>query len=151
MFTTSYHLTTDDVKKIKSEEKIEIFMPELEFETTPLEEIHYDGDNLVMYIDDEHEVRHKITFKNCVTLRLLAYDCAKTVTNYYKKKLKPGFFIMEIKNSNLIKSLKANATNTLELKKLDNVRHFAFPLLSDLIEIVAEDISIEKAPVDGDL
>lgn len=145
MFTTSYHLTTDDVKKIESEEKIEIFMPELEFETTPLEEIHYDGDNLVMYIDDEHEVRHKITFKNCVTLRLLAYDCAKTVTDYYKKKSKPGFFIMQIKNSNLIKSLKANVTNVYESEKLVNAKHFVFPLLSDLIEIVAEDISIERA------
>ena len=145
MFTTSYHLTTDDVKKIESEEKIEIFMPELEFETTPLEEIHYDGDNLVMYIDDEYEIRHKITFKNCVTLRLLAYDCAKTVTDYYKKKPKPGFFIMQIKNSNLIKSLKANVTNVYESEKLVNAKHFVFPLLSDLIEVVAEDISIEQA------
>ena len=42
MFTTSYHLTTDDVKKIESEEKIEIFMPELEFETTLTTNMKFD-------------------------------------------------------------------------------------------------------------
>lgn len=123
---------------------IEVNTSDFETCTTPLEEFKFSGDNLIMYLDDKNYVRHKITFRNCKKIGLTTVDCANHLTNYYY-----GFetyrHILNDEKSDVIKQLKKYATDSSEFEKLQNVKHFALPLQDNLIEIIAEDISVEKA------
>lgn len=126
------------------QDAIEVKTSDFETCTTPLEEFKFSGDDLVIYLDDKNYVRHKITFRNCKKIEFTNVDCARCLTNYYY-----GFetyrHILEDEKSAIIQMLKKYTENPLELEKLKYTKHFALPLQDNLIEIVAEDISVEKA------
>lgn len=131
------------------QDAIEVKTSDFETCTIPLEEFIFKGNDLIIYLDDKDEIRQKITFKNCKKIEFTNADCACCLTNYYY-----GFetyrHILEDEKSAIIQKLKEYVKNPSEFEKLQHVKHFALPLQDNLIEVVAGNISIEKAPDDGE-
>ncbi|MBQ2672256.1 MAG: hypothetical protein IJG00_05580 [Clostridia bacterium] len=125
------------------QDAIEVKISDFKTCTTPLEEFIFNSNDLIIYLDDKDEIRHKITFKNCKKIEFTNVDCARCLTNYYGSETYRH--ILEDEKSAIIQKLKEYVKKPSELEKLQHVKHFALPLQDNLIEIIAEDISIEQA------
>lgn len=111
--------------------------------TTPLEEFIFNRDGITMYLDDKDEIRHKLVFRNCKKIELTTIDCANYLTNYYY-----GWdtycHILKDDHSGIIRWLKDHTKDAFELEALKYASHFALPLQDNLIEIIAEDVSLYR-------
>lgn len=132
-----------------SEEGLKSKVSDFKFNSSPIENLAYNKSGLEIYIDDKNEQRYKFSFNKCLKVDIMDTDVAYLMTNEYYQAA--GYTLIQIKNSKIIEDLKKQITDPDLLKQLERSKHFVLPLRDNLIEIVAEDISIEKAPIDGDL
>lgn len=150
MFTTAYHQPSDMQQQDK--EIIKIIHPNVTIHEVPLEYIKYSDDKIEIFVDSwkpvkprsDKMVRYKITFKGCAQINFLDIDYAYYTKRDYMDK-HDGMIgyehILKIENSKIIKELKKNVSNPHELDKL---QHFAMHIQDDFVDIIAEDISVER-------
>lgn len=118
------------------------------FNSAPVENFAYNKSGLEIFIDDKNEQRYKFSFNKCLKVDIMDTDVACLMANEYYQAA--GYTLIQIKNSKLIEDLKKKATDPDLFKQRERSKHFVLPLRDNLIEIIAEDISIEKAPDDGE-
>lgn len=118
------------------------------FNSAPIENFAYNKSGLEIFIDDKNEQRYKFSFNKCLKVDIMDTDVACLMANEYYQAA--GYTLIQIKNSKLIEDLKKKATDPDLFKQLECSKHFVLPLRDNLIEIIAEDISIERAPDDGE-
>lgn len=111
--------------------------------STPLENFAYNRSGLEIYVDDRSEQRYKISFDKCLKVDIMDTDVASVMTNYYQV---AGYTLIEVENSKLIDELKSQTTEPSMLAQLERSKHYVLPMRDNLVEVVAEDIAIEKAP-----
>lgn len=116
---------------------------DFKFHSSPLENFAYNKSGLEIYIDDINEKRHKMSFSKCLKIDIMDADVACFMANEYYHVA--GYTLIEIKDSKLIEDLKKQTTDINLIKQLERSKHFVLPLRDNLIEIVAEDIALEKA------
>ena len=55
-----------------------------------------------------------------------------------------GYFLDQISKSEMIENLKRKISNPAILKQLDHSKHFILHLRDNTIQVIAEDISVER-------
>lgn len=122
-----------------------------EFNSTPLEQLTYNKSGLEICLDDRQGQRHRITFDKCLNIDVTEYELASLIIpSEYCGRNAVGYFLDQIRNSKLIEKLKKQTNGPKMLEQLNHAKHFILTLRDSIIQVVAEDISIERAPDDGE-
>lgn len=114
------------------------------FNSTPLERFRYNNSGLEVYADDRSGETYKISFNKCLKVDVMDADVASVMVNEYYRA--GGYTLIEVEGSKLIEELKKDTADPSLIAQLERSKHFVLPMRDNLVEVVAEDISIEKVP-----
>jgi len=118
---------------------------DFEIHTTPLEKISMNANSVEIFLDDVKEIRYKISARPYQAVKIITIDCTSSVDYYNDYCYRDGRFrrhILEIESSSFINDLKEKTSDSVFLEKS---RHFVLPLQENIVELVAYDITVEKA------
>lgn len=125
-----------------------VYMKEFEIHTTPLEQIKMNPYCIEIDLDDIMEERYRIIVKPYVAFKIVTSDCVhygEFSNDYVFRDGRLHRHILEIEDSEWIHDLRTDITDA-HSSFLQNVRHYVLLLQDNVIEIVAESLSIEKIP-----
>lgn len=123
-----------------------VYMKEFEIHTTPLEQIKMNPYSIEIDLDDIMEERYRIIVNPYVAFKIVTSDCVhygEFSNDYVFRDGRLHRHILEIEDSEWIQDLRTDITDA-HSSFLQNVRHYVLLLQDNVIEIVAESLSIEK-------
>lgn len=130
---------------VRSSNGFHKLLSDFQFNSTPLETLTYNSSGLEIYLDDPQDRRHKITFKNCLKIDITTEDChSPFIPEKYFSRNTIGYFLDQIPNSEMIENLKRKTSNPAIIKQLNHSKHFFLPLRDNIIQVIAEDVSVER-------
>ncbi|KZE40567.1 hypothetical protein AV540_25720 [Brevibacillus parabrevis] len=128
---------------------IKIALSHVQIHETPLEDINFDSNTIVVTFDDKDEKRWKLTFSPYQAIKTTTIDCypfskliikdAEDERGIYRS------YLLEVTDSQWKKSLhdelKLNDSNATFL---DKSKHYILPFQDIVIEIIAWDYRLEE-------
>jgi hypothetical protein len=103
---------------------------------TPLEELVFNGRDLVVEFDDNDERRIQLTFSTCQAIKVTTIDCFDVRTLLIDGSLKRH--LLEVTNSVWIATLKEELFHhDHSATFLERARHFVLPFQDNIVEVVA--------------
>ena len=116
-----------------------------EFNSTPFEQLTYNKSGLEICLDDRQGQRYRIIFDKCLNVDVTEYELASLIIpSEYCGRNKAGYFLDQIPNSKLIEKLKNRTNDPKILEQLNHAKHFILTLRDSIIQVIAEDISLEQ-------
>ena len=122
---------------------INVFMPEFEIHTTPLESISINANLIEIFLDDISENRYKISTIPYQAIKIVAIDCVSSAEYYNEFCFRDNRYhrhILQIDNSDFMNELRKNG----DLEFINNSKHFALPLQDIMIELAAYNLKVER-------
>lgn len=119
--------------------KNNIFLPDFEIHTTPLEKISMNSNSIDITLDDINERRFKISVKPYQAFRVTCIDCLSSQDYYNEYCYRDGRYhrhILQIEDSSIIRELKLGLVDKTA-SFLNDARHYVLPLQDILVDIVA--------------
>ncbi|ELK38923.1 hypothetical protein BAG01nite_49440 [Brevibacillus agri] len=128
---------------------VKIAMSNVQIHETPLEEINFDSNTIVVTFDDNNEKRWKLTFSPYQAIKTTTKDCYPFSNLVIKDAIDEigiyRSYLLEVTDSQWKKSLydelKLNDSNATFL---DKSNHYILPFQDIVLEIIAWDYHLEE-------